>query len=221
VRAASQNGQAHKPRAEPPEEDSKSAVDQVNGQGDHVAVIEPPLQMPSPSPCHGAVRLRAFHDSDVTMLLDLSTDPYLPLIGTLPGYTDRAGALAYIERQHRRLATGAGFSFCAALRDTGEAVGTAGLWLAPIAHGRATAGYCVAPSYRGRGLAGQALRALTTFAWTLPEVHRIELYIEPWNTPSVQVAQRAGYQCEGQLRSHQVIGGHRVDMLLYSALRPG
>lgn len=141
--------------------------------------VELPLQMPRDLPRHGEARLRAFDEKrDVAMLLNLSTDPYLPLIGTLPADTDRAGALGYVERQHDRLVTGAGYSFCIALTTTDEAVGGAGLWLASIGQGRATAGYCIAPRYRGRGLAGQALRALTTFAWTLPEVQRVELYIE-------------------------------------------
>lgn len=182
--------------------------------------MELPLQMPRDLPREGAVRLRAFDDRDVAMLLDMSTDPYVPLIGTLPANADCAGALGYIERQHDRLVTGAGYSFCIALTMTDEAVGGAGLWLASIEQGRATAGYAIAPGCRGQGLAGQALRALTTFAWTLPEVQRIELYIEPWNTASERTAQTAGYQREGLLRSHQVIGRSRVDMLLYAAVRP-
>lgn len=180
-----------------------------------------PLQMPRDLPRDGEVRLRAFGETDVAMLLDMSIDPYVPLIGTLPANTDRAGALGYIERQHDRLVTGAGYSFSIALTATDEAVGGAGLWLASIEQGRATAGYAIAPRHRGRGLAGQALRALTTFAWTLAEVKRVELYIEPWNAASEGTAQSAGYQREGLLRSHQMIGDSRVDMLLYAAVRAG
>ena len=154
------------------------------------------------------------------MLVDLSSDPYMPLIGTLPGNTDRDGAVGYIERQHDRLTTGAGYSFCVARAASDEAVGGAGLWLASINEGRATAGYSIAPKHRGRALAGQALQALTTFAWTLPEVQRIELYIEPWNVASERTAQVAGYQREGLLRRHQMIGKSRVDMLLYASIRP-
>lgn len=183
--------------------------------------MELPLQMPRDLPHHGEVRLRAFEEErDVGMLLDLSTDPYLPLIGSLPANTDRVGALGYVQRQHDRLVTGAGYSFCVALSATDEAVGGAGLWLSSIGQGRATAGYCIAPGSRGRGLAGQALQALTTFAWTLPDVQRIELYIEPWNIASERTAQTVGYQREGLLRSHQVIGRNRVDMLLFATTRP-
>jgi RimJ/RimL family protein N-acetyltransferase len=178
------------------------------------------LVMPSVAPAFGDVRLRAFGERDVDMLLDLSTDPYVPNIGSLAAHASRGEALAYIDRQHDRLATGAGYSFCVADRDTDQAVGGAGLWLASVSAGRATAGYAIAPCCRGRGLAGQALTALTNFAWSKAELHRIELYIEPWNTASRHTAESAGYQREGLLRSHQEIGGRRVDMLLYAAIRP-
>ncbi|WP_232376623.1 GNAT family N-acetyltransferase [Amycolatopsis aidingensis] len=177
------------------------------------------LAWPSAPPEFRNVRLRAFTNNDVGMVLDLSTDPYLPQIGSLPGNADAEQAHAYIERQHERLGTGAGYSFCVADRRTDEALGVIGLHLASIAAGRASAGYAVAPRSRGRGIAGQALTALTRFAWSVPGVHRVELYIEPWNLSSVRTAEFAGYEREGLLRSHQEIGGSRVDMLLYAATR--
>lgn len=154
------------------------------------------------------------------MLLDLSGDPYVPSTGTLPGNTDEAGAMAYIQRQHQRLVTGAGFSFCVALTEGDVAVGQAGLWLRSRGEGRAKAGYAIAPRHRGQGLAARALTALTGFAWSLEGIHRIELYIEPWNTASVRTADAAGFMREGLLRSHQEIGGRRADMLLYATTRP-
>ncbi|EHK87584.1 GNAT family protein [Saccharomonospora azurea] len=179
-----------------------------------------PLVLPSTAPTFGDVCLRAFDDRDVDMLRNLSTDPYVPTIGTLPGHADREEALAYIARQHERLRTRAGYSFCVADRNTDEALGAAGLNFTAPAAGRVSAGYSVAPRSRGRNVAGEALTALTRFAWTLPELFRVELYIEPWNVASVRTAEFAGYEREGLLRSHQEIGGRRVDMLLYAAIRP-
>jgi len=153
------------------------------------------------------------------MIQELSTDPYVPLTGTLPANASRPEALEYIDRQRGRLAEGAGYSFAIAEAGTNRAVGGIGLWLAPLAHGRATAGYGVIPSARGRGIATAALTALTSFAWSIPALYRVELYIEPWNAGSVKTAERAGYEREGLLRSHQEIGGRRRDMLLYAAIR--
>ncbi|MFJ7750876.1 GNAT family N-acetyltransferase [Arthrobacter sp. NPDC097144] len=75
------------------------------------------------------------------------------------------------------------------------------------------------PDARGRGVAADALLALMDFAWTLPALYRVELYIEPWNTASVRTAEKAGFVREGILRSHQEIDGVRRDMLLCSAVR--
>jgi [ribosomal protein S5]-alanine N-acetyltransferase len=177
------------------------------------------LVMPTVAPMFGDVRLRAFEPRDVGMVRDLSTDPYVPLTGSLVANATAEQAIEWIERQHDRLATGAGYSFCIADIVDDRALGQVGLWLAAIVQGRATAGYGVAPGARGLGVATQALTALTSFAWGVPGLHRVELYIEPWNVASARTAEAAGYQPEGVLRSHQVIAGRRVDMMIYSALR--
>jgi ribosomal-protein-alanine N-acetyltransferase len=180
----------------------------------------PPLPpWPDVPPASGPVVLRAFQATDLPMALDLSTDPYAPLIGTMPAHATETQAAEWIERQQRRWAEGAGFSFAIAEAVTGRAVGSAGLWLRHLPEGRATAGYFVGPSDRGRGLAAAALIALTGFGWTIPQLHRVELYIEPWNTASVRTAENAGYVREGLLRSHREIGGRRRDMLLFAAVR--
>lgn len=170
-------------------------------------------------PAHDGIVLRGFAERDVDMVMNLATDPYLPQIGSLPADADADQAREFMARQWGRLTEGAGYSFCVADAATDAALGTAGLWLAELSQGRATIGYSVAPRSRGRGVAGRALTALTEFAWTIPDLHRIELYIEPWNVASVGTAEIGGYQREGLLRSHQWIGGRRVDMLLYAKLR--
>jgi ribosomal-protein-alanine N-acetyltransferase len=174
---------------------------------------------PTSPVAYGPVVLRRFSALDVPMVRELSTDPYVPLIGTLPPNASEREAQAYIDRQLGRLAEGIGLSFAIAEAGTDRAVGGIGLWLRDLVHGRATAGYFVTPSARGRGLASAALTALTSYAWTIPGLHRIELYIEPWNAGSAKTAERAGYEREGLLRSHQEIGGHRRDMLLYATIR--
>lgn len=184
-----------------------------------MSAVPPPLRVPEPLPTYDGVVLRPFSDADVAMLLDLATDPYLPLIGSLPANATRQQALDFIARQRDRWETGAGYSFCVADRDDDRALGTAGLWLRDLAQGRATVGYTVSPRARRRGVAVKALRALTTFAWTIPEIFRIEAYIEPWNAGSIRVAESVGYVREGLLRSHQVIGDRRADMLVYATVR--
>lgn len=156
-------------------------------------VAELTFSWPADAPTYGQVRLRAFEERDVGMVMDLATDRYVPTIGSLPFLATHWDALDYIARQRGRLTEGKGFSFCVADRSDDTALGGIGLWLTSIEQGRTTGGYGVAPSARGRGAAGQALIALTAFAWTLTPVHRVELYIEPWNLASIRSAERAGF----------------------------
>lgn len=179
------------------------------------------LSMPTELPRSGGVILRRFSAADVAMICELSTDPYIPLISTLPANATEQQGWEFIERQADRLVTGLGYSFCIADHLTDQALGTVGVWPAAPESGRATMGYAVAPSAQGRGVATDALRAATTFAWTLRQLARLELSIEPWNLGSIGAAQAAGYRQEGLLRSHQPIGSRRADMLVYSSLKAG
>lgn len=174
---------------------------------------------PAVDPAFGNVTLRAFCPEDATMAMELSRDPYVPTTGTLPLNATPDQAQQWIQRQQTRHTDGTGFSF-AVINNTGRrCAGFTGLWVRELPAGRAQIGYGIAPSFRGQHLASDALRAVTSFAWTIPELHRIELYIEPWNAASIRTAERAGYLREGLLRSHQEISGQRRDMLLYSNVR--
>jgi ribosomal-protein-alanine N-acetyltransferase len=175
---------------------------------------------PTTPPSYGSVVLRAFTDEDAHLAVELGEDPYIPRIGSLPAHPTAQQALEWIRRQRGQLAERERFSFAIADAHSNKAVGAIGLGLRDLSSGRATAGYAVSPLRRGRGIATSALTALTRFAWTIPGLYRVELYIEPWNTSSIRVAEAAGYLREGLLRSYQEIGGTRRDMLLYATTRP-
>ncbi|TKV26367.1 GNAT family N-acetyltransferase [Arthrobacter sp. NamB2] len=174
---------------------------------------------PAVDPAFGNVTLRAFRLEDAGMAVDLSRDPYVSATGTLTLNATADQAQKWIRRQQTRYPEGVGFSFAVVDNTEGHCAGFTGLWVRELPAGRAQIGYGIALSFSGRGLASDALCAVTSFAWTLPELHRTELYIEPWNTASIRTAERAGYFREGLLRSHQEISGQRRDMLLYSTVR--
>ncbi|MDT0276317.1 GNAT family N-acetyltransferase [Blastococcus goldschmidtiae] len=182
-------------------------------------MILPPW--PAVAPAHGDVVLRRFTEDDAALVRELSSDPYVPLISTVPAAATREQALDWIDRNQRRREDGVGFSFAVAVASTGRAVGQVGLWLAELPSGRASVGYLVAPGSRGRGFAGSALAAVTAFAWTVPGLHRVQLFVEPSNEASVRTARGAGYEPEGLLRSYREIGGRRRDMLIFGAVREG
>ena len=156
-------------------------------------------------------------------MAELSADPYLPLIGTIPAeYSDEAGR-AYLERQHQRLHDEAGFSFAVARRIDDVAVGGAGLWLAARwRRARDRFG-----GLRHRAAVPERRLRHRRPGWPSPgspgrdrTCDRVDLYIEPDNAASIAVAEHAGYLRLGLLPGHDEIGGRRRDMFHYRAFRP-
>lgn len=166
----------------------------------------------------GRYHLREFSDDDVDLIYRAGADPMIPLITTVPSVPNHEQALAYIQRQHRRLRERTGYSLAIAEAETNQAVGQIGLWLQQQSNGIASAGYWVDPQRRGNGIAANALRAISTWGLHLPEIHRLELYVEPWNEASWRTAESCGYQREGLLRSWRKIGSERRDLYMYSLL---
>jgi [ribosomal protein S5]-alanine N-acetyltransferase len=165
------------------------------------------------------VVLRSFRDGDVGLVQSVANDPLIPLITTVPASGDLDDAREYLRRQTERLATGAGYSFAITDATTGDAVGQIGLWLKDLNDGRASTGYWVAAQFRRRGYVTAALTAISHWGLSLDGIHRIGLYVEPWNEGSWRVAERVGYRREGLLRSWQRVGAQRRDMYSYSLLR--
>lgn len=87
---------------------------------------------------------------------------------------------------------------------------------APCIHGLEI-GYIIHDrSDRGKGYASQALRLLSDHLFsTRSSIHRLQLMIEVWNTPSWKVAERCGYIRDGLLRSSG-FGENPADCFIYS-----
>jgi RimJ/RimL family protein N-acetyltransferase len=169
----------------------------------------------------GRFVLRGWTTADVAIVQEASRDPLIPLITSVSLDSTPTAAHAYIARQWDRSRSGAGYSFAIADGETDKALGSIGLWLADIAHGRASTGYWLGASARGRHTAAGSLTALSAWALAELQIPRLELYVEPWNIASIKTAETAGFEREGLLRSWQQVGPERKDMYVYSKCLAG
>ena len=176
---------------------------------DHVPIIE-----------EKRVRLRPWRLDDAPVVQDVAGDPLVPLITSVPTSGSRADAEAFVRRQQGRLAEGAGYAFAIALRASDEAIGHIGLWTRDVTHGRTTTGYWLAPAHRRQGLLTEALATLTGWALSHDAVHRVGLYVEPWNEGSWRAAEACGYEREGLMRRWEVVGDEPRDMFGYGRSHP-
>lgn len=87
--------------------------------------------------------------------------------------------------------------------------------------GTGRVGYWCVSDERGRGIASRALRRLCRHGLDELGFERLELFTDPDNLASQRVAERAGFQREGVMRSHLLHpDGHRRDSVMFSLL-PG
>lgn len=93
----------------------------------------------------------------------------------------------------------------------------------------AFAGWWLSVDSIGRGYGFEALEAVLTRAF-LPKpeglgLHRVQANIIPTNGPSVKLAERVGFRCEGLARAYLKIAGEWQDHLMFAKLasehRPG
>jgi RimJ/RimL family protein N-acetyltransferase len=84
--------------------------------------------------------------------------------------------------------------------------------------GTAEVSYWVMPAARGRGVAHRALATMTTWAFEVLGLHRIEVLHSTQNPASCRVADRAGYIAEGVKRSEALHADGWHDMHLHARL---
>ena len=80
-------------------------------------------------------------------------------------------------------------------------------------------GYYIAEEYWGKGIMTEAVKKLCNYVFTHTDIIRI--YAEPfsYNIASCCVLEKAGFTCEGTLRSNAVKNGKVQDMKMYSKLK--
>jgi RimJ/RimL family protein N-acetyltransferase len=100
---------------------------------------------------------------------------------------------------------------------SGEAVGGIGFSSGTdVERFSAEIGYWLAEPFWGRGIAPEALRIVSDYAFTQCNVLRLFALPFADNVRSTRVLEKAGYTCEGILRSSSVKFGEPRDQALYA-----
>jgi RimJ/RimL family protein N-acetyltransferase len=162
------------------------------------------------------VLLRPWRADDVAAVLAACQDPEIQRWTQIPVPYGRADAEGFVTGMAPSTWADGGALFAVEARGDGALVGSTGLFYPR--DGLAEAGYWSAPGHRGRGFTVEALLVLCAWAFDEVGLRRVELHVDPDNTGSRGVAERAGFRAEGLLRQRFLHRGQPSDMLLYSLL---
>lgn len=162
------------------------------------------------------VLLRPWRADDVDAAHAGVQDPLVRRYIRVPGLTERASTQAFFESQEARRLAGEELVLAIADAASGRFLGTTSLLRIAWARRHAEIGYWVATWGRGRGAATTAAALLSRWALRTLPLDRIEALIDPANTASQRVVERAGFVGEGVLRPFTAPGGTTRDHLVFA-----
>ena len=107
-----------------------------------------------------------------------------------------------------------------AIEVDGVAVGGVGVILGEGVYGKtAQFGYWLGEPYWGRGIMTAAARAASEYAMTHFGLVRLEARVFEWNSRSMRVLEKCGFEREGVLRRSVFQEGQIIDSVLYALVR--
>ncbi len=111
-------------------------------------------------------------------------------------------------------------TFAFAITADNKVIGSIGAFRQENIHRQsAELGYYLSEEYWGKGMMTEAVKQICEYVFKNSDMIRI--YAEPFanNIASCRVLEKAGFQCEGRLRSYAVKNGKVMDMKMYSKIK--
>ena len=174
------------------------------------------LQKPSP-PLHSeGIALTPLERRHLDPMEALGYDDDVAAYTFVPVPFDADRAVTWLGRYIQGWRDGSRAGFAIEDEETGEFLGFCALVTLDLEGAETEIGYITAPHARGRGVAVAALKLITAWAKDELGMKRIELHINPDNEASMKVAERAGFEREGLLRSVHLKQGIRTDLVVLS-----
>jgi len=179
------------------------------------------IEPPDPPLTDGVVLLRPWRERDVQAIASACRDDEIAWwLDQVPQPYGDADARTYVAMTRRGWKEGTHSAFAVTDAADGLVVGSIGVGWQDPEQGVAEVGYWVAREARGRGVATRATILVSRWAFEACRARRLQLRADVLNAASQRVAERAGFQREGVLRSVRFNQrqGRRVDFVLYSLL---
>jgi ribosomal-protein-alanine N-acetyltransferase len=115
--------------------------------------------------------------------------------------------------------TGKDYAYAITLKEDGKLIGMFGLHPLKL---KIEVGYALARPYWGKGYMTEVLRAVIDWAFTQPDIFRVQAFCDVYNLGSARVMEKAGMTREGLLHRyilHPNISDEPRDVYLYAVVK--
>jgi RimJ/RimL family protein N-acetyltransferase len=177
------------------------------------------IVLPGEPLIEGETALRPWRDADLPAIVAACQDPEIARWTRVPWPYGESDARQYLLQRFDALHSGTAAPFAIVeARQDGRLLGSISLISLHWAHRRGEVGYWLAREARGQGHATQAVRLICRWGAAALGLERIDLLAATGNAASQRVAERAGFTCEGVLRSYMEGKEGRQDMVAFGLL---
>lgn len=105
-------------------------------------------------------------------------------------------------------------------KKSNKVIGGCGYHTWYLDHNRAEIGYALTDdNFKRMGLMSEALQHVLDHGFDTMQLHRVEAFISPTNSASIQLVNKFGFIKEGYLRQHYNAKGKFEDSVVYSLLK--
>jgi ribosomal-protein-alanine N-acetyltransferase len=163
--------------------------------------------------------LRKMTEADAPEVFFLRSDE------TVMKYIDREKpksqeeALSFIKMVNTNIDKNESIMWAISLQDNpNKLIGNIGFWRIINQHYRSEIGYMLHPDYWGKGIMREALLAAIDFGFNEMKLHSIEAHINPDNTASGILLEKAGFVREAYFKEDYFFKGKFIDTAIYSLL---
>lgn len=165
------------------------------------------------------LELRDFDPDDFGDVHEYASDPEVTRFMSW-GPNDEAETQAFLQRAISDAALEPRLDYNLALvrLEDGKVIGAGAIHSRRAVYREFETGYCLNRAFWGQGYAGEALEGLLGVAFAQAGAHRVYALVDPANTSSVRVVERAKFRLEGHIRRDSFIHGEWRDSLVYALL---
>jgi ribosomal-protein-alanine N-acetyltransferase len=167
---------------------------------------------------HGArLSLRYARSGDADALFELGRDPEVSRFFSWGPYTDRAQAVAFIERMAAERDAGVRLEFVI-VDGADRPIGITGLSEFSQRDRRAVIGTWLGRPHWGTGANAESKALVLALAFERLGLQRVSAYASPDNPRSLRALERLGFVREGTLVAWHLHGGERRDVVILRLL---
>jgi RimJ/RimL family protein N-acetyltransferase len=162
---------------------------------------------------------RRFEPRDLAAFVAMRSNPQIAEFQNWENFTDEDGRKFLSWVQGRDPGDPGWFQFALEEKSSGAFIGDCGLRILESDNRLAQIGYTIAAPFWNRGYASEAVVTLIDYAFITFPLHRISASVDPLNTRSLRVLEKAGLAKEAHFRKSEWFKGEWADDAIYAILR--